>query len=305
MTTDELLKQCGFQTSDKVVCQDDTYQRIDLAQTPDGLLVQGRVYCVSGISECGGLLLAGRRAVSLRTGRQLGFHPSRFCRLDQIGQRFPQGLSDPPNEGAVRRKAAKPKAKRDALPMIEGLIEPRPLLLEAIEVMEACCFASEEEAQPPWLDSGFLPDGSPKQVRSDLLQLLRSPELHRYVNQAGLFWSRLIRNETPTVVFCRNYSPVALTLFQICIKAQTFEEPFLKGCFQESDFPPLTEATGRLVNSPIRYCDVREPDTFLKVLFEAHPSFAFALCDWNLAGEELAAAYRMTRDSQIVFVRPH
>ena len=84
----------------------------------------------------------------------------------------------------------------------------------------------------------------------------------------------------------------------------TFSEQFLNGNLREGDFLTLTCAAGRLAQSQIRICDAREPDVFLKVLFDAHNHFDYAMCDWKLQGEELAAAYRMTRDSQISFLCP-
>ena len=83
-----------------------------------------------------------------------------------------------------------------------------------------------------------------------------------------------------------------------------FSEQFLEGNLKEPDFPVLTAAAGRLSNAPIRICDAREPGAFLKVLFEAHTAFDYALLDWTLAGEEMAAAYRLTRDSHIAFLCP-
>ena len=73
MTTRELIEQTGINASDKLVCVDDAYQRVDLADAPDGLLVRGRVYCVSGASQCGGVLLAGLRAISSRIGKEAAF----------------------------------------------------------------------------------------------------------------------------------------------------------------------------------------------------------------------------------------
>jgi len=74
------------------------------------------------------------------------------------------------------------------------------------------------------------------------------------------------------------------------------------GWMNESDFPIITATAARLITSPIRICDAREPDTFLNVLFHAHTHFDYAVCDWNLSAEEKAEAYRMTRDSQIKFL---
>jgi hypothetical protein len=76
MTTRELVEQTGIKANDKLLCIDDACQRGDLAAAPDGLLIRGWVYCASGVNECGGILLAGVRASSSRTGKEVGFHPS-------------------------------------------------------------------------------------------------------------------------------------------------------------------------------------------------------------------------------------
>lgn len=74
------------------------------------------------------------------------------------------------------------------------------------------------------------------------------------------------------------------------------------GDLREIDFARLTAGAGRFAHAPVRICDAREPDTFLRVLWDVHGAFEFAICDWKLAGEELAAAYRLTCDSHLMFL---
>jgi len=40
------------------------------------------------------------------------------------------------------------------------------------------------------------------------------------------------------------------------------------------------------------------------VLSDARKAFEYVMCDWTLDGEEEAAAYRLTQDSQIAFLCP-
>lgn len=94
MTTRHLIDYSRLKTGDKVICIDDTYQRVDLADAPDGLLVRGQLYCVAGVSECGGVLLAGLRAISSRSGKEVGFHPSRFCTLEDFRLKVPESDDD-------------------------------------------------------------------------------------------------------------------------------------------------------------------------------------------------------------------
>jgi len=297
-------QQTAIVSGDKVVCIDDRYQRVDLADAPDGLLIRGQVYCVSGVSDCGGVLLAGRRAISLRTAREIGFQHSRFVRLDQFRERFPQGLPPAPSEWEFLQDDLPGERKAITLPAIEGLEEPKPLIHRVVEVLEALdAKFHEREITPPWLQSGHWPDQSPEQVQLELRALLRSPQLSAYLNHSWTFWSLLLRRQRPILWFCRNRSPVATVLFLMC-RGSTLSERFLDGDLRERDFPILTGSAGRLSIAPIRVCDARERDSFCKVLFDAQTLFDYAFCDWRLEGEELAGAYRMTRDSQITFLCP-
>ena len=69
---------------DKLVCIDDANQRTDIFDLPNGFLRLGRVYCVSGWSECGGLVLAGLPAICKRNGIEAGFRWDRFCPLEDF-----------------------------------------------------------------------------------------------------------------------------------------------------------------------------------------------------------------------------
>jgi hypothetical protein len=69
---------------DKVVCVDDTNQRTDIFNMPNGFARLGRVYCVSGWSECGGLVLAGLPIIFRRNGIEAGFRWNRFCPLEDF-----------------------------------------------------------------------------------------------------------------------------------------------------------------------------------------------------------------------------
>ena len=68
-------------TNDKVVCIDDTDEGYNKHDVPDGFLQQGRVYCVSGWSECGGFILVGLRCLWKIDGSEVGFNAMRFCTL--------------------------------------------------------------------------------------------------------------------------------------------------------------------------------------------------------------------------------
>ena len=303
-----MTDQTEIKANDKLVCIDDAYQRVDLAATPDGLLVRGQVYCVSGISECGGVRLVGLRAISTRTGKEVGFDPARFRSLDDFRLKFPAGVSalstgddDAGYYSGVTLKPARPIE----LPEIEGAEEPKPLVLRVIEVLEMLHAEQHDpEISQPWVSSGFVADQSPEGVQAELRALLQSPKLAPAMNQSWTFWRFLMGRQNKTLLVCRNRSPVANMLFKMCMSGNILTEKFLEGDFQESDFPVLTAAAGRLSNAPIRICDARNPGSFIEVLSAAHRSFEYVLCDWTLTGEEMATAYRLTRDSGITILCP-
>jgi hypothetical protein len=75
-------KQGFINTNDKVVCIDDTDYGYNVHDTPNGFLQRGRVYCVSGWSKCGGLILAGLPCLWKKDGGVAGFNATRFRTLE-------------------------------------------------------------------------------------------------------------------------------------------------------------------------------------------------------------------------------
>src|ERR1035437_8176668 len=143
MTTEDTNRQSRRKDGGKVVCIDDAYQRRDRVSTPEGLLVRGQVYCVAGISMCGGVLLTGLRAISLRSGKDIGFDPSRFLTLEQHLQ-FPGGLASIPEHGldlsyledeeSWRSKKWGKVPEEIEISEIDGLLETKPLITRALSV---------------------------------------------------------------------------------------------------------------------------------------------------------------------------
>jgi hypothetical protein len=73
-----------MKTNDKVICVDDNNQLTDFFCWPNGFVCQGQVYCVSGWSDCGGLILVGFPSIFKRTDKEAGFDPKRFRLLEEI-----------------------------------------------------------------------------------------------------------------------------------------------------------------------------------------------------------------------------
>ncbi|MEI6195607.1 MAG: hypothetical protein WCS42_14890 [Verrucomicrobiota bacterium] len=253
-------------------------------------------------------MLVGLRAISSKTGKNVGFDPSRFCPLDQFRLKFPKGISSIQNdvrvasEGMIKRTK---QARPSAIPEIDGVQESRSLVTQSIEVLEELFLKNYEvDEEETWLDTGFVPDQSAPHVRMELMELLQSPQLYASMNQSWTFWQMLSRRSARIIFFSRQRSPVANIVYLMCKGGSRFTAHYLNGMLCESDFHVLIHSAGMLSGSPIRFCDARDPDVFLKVLFDAHPHFDCAFCDWPLAGAELVAAYKMTSDGRISFLCP-
>jgi len=208
--------------------------------------------------------------------------------------------------GRVTEMKPRPPAhQRPALPDITGLDEPAWLVHRSLSVLEEiyCSAAKLEEDEESWLKIDFVAEPSAEQVRNELLELVRAPDRSCFMNQAVAFWRLLEWDRQNLILFCRNRSPVA-NLLSLMIRGSRFNEDFLNGYFLESDFPMLMVSCGALANAPLRVCDARDPDVFLRVLFDAYPHFDCAVCDWNLTADEIRAVARMTKDSPLAFLCP-
>jgi hypothetical protein len=205
--------------------------------------------------------------------------------------------------GEIAMKAA-PRTQRE-IPDIHGVDEPRWWVHRAIEALEEIYYgtAKPDPNEESWLKIDFAADQSAEHVRDELLALVRAPSRSDYMNQSVAFWKMLERMDNNIVMFCRNRSPVANIIFQM-VRGSRLTEDFLNGYICESDFPVMTHSAGCLANAPLRICDVRDPDVFLRTLFDAYPHFDCAVCDWDLEDDEIAAIIRMTKDSPIAFLCP-
>lgn len=301
MAGNEVFTRTGFHVNDKVVCVDDTHQCTEVIDAPDGLLSRGQVYCVSGLSDCGGLLLVGHRAVSSKTGKEVGFHPARFCRVDQY---HPAVLNEPSED--LHEEEPSGESEPIQFPETEALETPKDLIYRAIDVLEE--WHEERGRQSTtaesWLKPDYMPDQGPEHVRTELRNLLNSPERVTYMNHSCTFWLRLVRYHRPTVLFCRTRSPVANVLFHLCMRGNILTEAFLAGEMRERDYPVLTVAVGKLVRAPIRICDARDDETFLSVLRRIATAFEYAFLDWVPSLEELEAARRIADSSKAKFLFP-
>lgn len=188
---------------------------------------------------------------------------------------------------------------------LDGLTRAKPVVLEAIGVLEQLSylhFSGEDAAR--LLRSEWWIYAEAKNVQQELQEFIRSPRYLSFRKLSAIFWRHSICARRATIMFCRELSPLATTLFHWSAGAKVFSERLAAGILEDDDFPKLTAAAGKLAGAPIRICDARTPDMFLRVLFETHTMFDYAVCDWTLDEEEVAGACRMTSDSRIKFLFP-
>lgn len=168
------------------------------------------------------------------------------------------------------------------------------------EFIEALIYRLDECTDPSaWAEKLRL-DSWTRHLALELIDLCcRQPKLSRRMAQARTTWQWLHRRRR-VIVFCRELSPVATMVYQMCQRGRTNPLPrIISGWMNEADWPHVLNAAGRLASAPLRICDTREPETFPSVLHAARPHFDHALCDWPLSAQEKAEAHRLTHGSPI------
>ena len=209
------------------------------------------------------------------------------------------------NETASSESGRHDARKSSGLIDVDGLTSAKPMVREAVDVLEQLSYLHfRGERAAKLLRSEWWIYASAKDVQRELQSLIRSARCATFMNLSSTFWQQAVNSRHATILFCRDLSPLATAFLHWSMGAKVFSERLLEGNMEEENFPKLTAAAGNLAGAPVRICDVRTPDTFLQMLFETHTMFDYAVCDWELAGEELAGACRMTCNSRIKFLLP-
>jgi len=201
------------------------------------------------------------------------------------------------------------------LPQIKGVEDTKLLINYGIAFVEKMFYRQEliedliyrpDECTglDSWAEKLRL-DSWTRHLALELIDLCcRHPKLSRQMTQARLIWQWLHRRRR-VMVLCRELSPVATIVFQMCQRGRTNPMPrIISGWMNESDWPYMLNAAGRLASAPLHICDTREPDTFPTLLHAARPHFDHALCDWPLSAQEKAAAQRQTHNAPITLWCP-
>jgi hypothetical protein len=198
---------------------------------------------------------------------------------------------------------------RGATAMSKSLVEIRPCLRQAIDLMEQLYESANGSCGircPSWREFGpWLAEGV-KKLEEELAALDYSPRRPILIDQARVIWSLSVRRSIPAIWFIRTSNPVTALVSATCEVAELPIPRVVNGELKDRDFPRLTFAVGRLASAPLRMCDARKPGAFLNSLPKlfSEEVACYVVCDWCLEGEELAAALQLKDESQISFLWP-
>lgn len=124
--------------------------------------------------------------------------------------------------------------------------------------------------------------------------------------QARIIWKQAICRRLPTIWFVRSHSAGKIIFTAMCCLAGVSVQKIVKGELTEKDFFHLTCAAGYLSSAPLRICEISRALQFKESIetLALENSFSFAVCDWELEGEDLALAEHFTRISSLTFMCP-
>lgn len=129
------------------------------------------------------------------------------------------------------------------------------------------------------------------------------PVIH---DQAWIIWKQTIYRRFPTVWFVRSHSAEKIIFTAICSLAGVSFHSLVHGELSEKDFSRMTCAVCNLAAAPLRICEISGLDQFKEAVetLAAEHAFSFAVCDWELEGEDLALAEHFSRTSSLTFLCP-
>ena len=109
-----------------------------------------------------------------------------------------------------------------------------------------------------------------------------------------------------TVWFVRSHTAGKIIFTAMCSLARVSIEKIVAGELTEDDFGRLTCAAAHFSNAPLRICEISSADQFKESIevLAMENSFCFALCDWELEGEDLEVAEKFARTSSLTFICP-
>ena len=126
------------------------------------------------------------------------------------------------------------------------------------------------------------------------------------LDQSRLVRDLAVRRKIPVVWFVRTNGLVMTLTWTTCNQAGVLPERLCRGELSDLDFERLTETVSRLSGSPLQMCDAKETDYFKSMLLRLTEKndFTVVLCDWWLAGDELAFAENIASRSKVTFLCP-
>jgi len=187
--------------------------------------------------------------------------------------------------------------------MSAALVDSRMGVEQAVHIIEWCATGGKDRwpsRRNPWP----WPDDDASTVRQEIAQMQESPRASVITAQAKMVWDSAVKQRTLTAWLLRTYRPVTMLVFQICKAEAAYCTRLLAGNFAtERDFPVLTGNAGKLASAPLKLCDARPAAAFLDSLaaLRLMNTPCTVVCDWLLEGDDLAAARRASRESEISF----
>ncbi len=185
------------------------------------------------------------------------------------------------------------------MPEFQDIRNCATLAIEAMESLycSACRQDSIRQSSRFWMTAGA-------GCRLPATRHLKNESVVR--NQARIIWKQTIYRKMPAVWFVRLLTAENAVLTAICQLAGISLEKIVNGALDEKDFARLTCVVGHIAATPLWVCEIRSPGQFeeaIEALADEH-TFAYAICDWRLAGDELTFAERIARRSKLTFLCP-
>jgi hypothetical protein len=186
----------------------------------------------------------------------------------------------------------------------EFFIPIAPSVKQAIEVLRLLYEKSIKSSIWQKIDQSTEIDIN--RISKDLTDLESSSQKTILINQCSIIWNQVVGRKIPSVWFIRRHQPITVLLSAICYQAEISIAHVIGGKFSDRDYDRLEVEIGKLKKSPLKICDASQPDSF-QMAFPAlisSKSASLVICDWTLAGEELAMTKNLSQDQNISILYP-
>ena len=125
-------------------------------------------------------------------------------------------------------------------------------------------------------------------------------------DQTWIIWKEMALRQFPIVWFVRSQSAQRVVFTALCTLTGISIPELVNGELTAEHASRMNSACWHLVNGPLRICEISSSLQFEESIEElaAENTFSFAICDWELEGEDLVLAEKFSRSSNITFLCP-